>query len=669
MLNKNTPISELKGIGSKSLTLYENLGIYTLRDLFSHIPFRYQDTSDIISIEDFKERGEGTFLAEIENVKTTYFRKKITTIRVKDDTGTLRLTYFNQPYLQKTLQKGDIYLFDAKYSQSRNGKSKNIYNPKFEKFKYSKENQLHVGKIVGVYPETKGLTSAMLRRKITEYKNEILPLFPDPLEKYIKGSNLKLPFISDAIEKAHFPESKEDIEIARERLGFDEMLRISIKTEKEKFDRRKEKAKSIPLDSKVVNKFIKALPYELTDDQNKVVEEILQDYNKPIPMTRLLNGDVGSGKTIVAATVILNCIKNGFSSILLAPTTVLAKQHFDTFKSIFKDFDIDIELCISSEKNISDADNKLIIGTHAILYDMKLPTDLNLVIIDEQHRFGVEQREYFREKGKYSPHYLTMTATPIPRSLTEIFFGGLDVSEIREMPKNRIEVKTYYTPARKRFECFDWVKEKILESKGENQAFFIYPLIEETEKSTRKSVLNEFENLTEIFKGLRVKYLHGKLKEEEKNKLLDEFRRKKIDILVSTTVIEVGIDIPDATIMVVEDAERFGLAQLHQLRGRVGRSDKESYCFVIPSASVERKSPAEERLLYFSKHSSGFDVAQFDLQSRGPGEVYGTRQSGIPIFKVASIYDVELLKKTRIFAKKLVSKDNTDDILDGLFGE
>ena len=215
---------------------------------------------------------------------------------------------------------------------------------------------------------------------------------------------------------------------------------------------------------------------------------------------------------------------------------------------------------------------------------MALPKDLNLVIIDEQHRFGVEQREYFREKGKYSPHYLTMTATPIPRSLTEIFFGGLDVSEIKEKPKGRIEVKTYYTPVRKRLECLEWVKEKILESKGQNQAFFIYPLIEETEKSTRKSVLNEYESLKEIFKGLKVKYLHGKLKEEEKSKLLEGFRKKKIDVLVSTTVIEVGIDIPDATIMVVEDAERFDSAQLHQLRGRVGRSDKESYCFVIPSS-------------------------------------------------------------------------------------
>jgi len=668
MVTKDTAISELRGVGPKSLFLFQNLGIYTVRDLLFHVPFRYQDTSNIISIAEFKERGEGAFVAEIEDVKTTYYRKKITTVKVKDDTNTLRLTYFNQPYLQKTLEKGEIYLFDAKYSVSRNGKTKNIYNPKFEKFRYEKEKQLHIGKIIGIYPETKGLTSAIIRRNISNLKDYFPQLFKDPLQNYIEKGNLKLPFISEAIGKIHFPNNNEDINLAKKRLAFDEMLRVGIKIETEKQKKADEKAKKIPLNSSIVNKFIKSLPYQLTEDQNRAVGEILHDYNNSKAMTRLLNGDVGSGKTVVASIAILNCIKNGYSSILLAPTTVLAKQHYETFQKLFKNFDAGIELCISTEKNISDADNKLIIGTHAVLYSMNLPKDLNLVIIDEQHRFGVEQREYFRKKGRYSPHYLTMTATPIPRSLTEIFFGGLDVSEIKEKPKGRIEIKTYYTPVRKRFECFEWIKTKIFESKGENQAFFIYPLIEETEKSTRKSVLNEYESLSKIFKGLNVKYLHGKLKEKEKNELLEDFRKKKIDILVSTTVIEVGIDIPDATIMVVEDAERFGLAQLHQLRGRVGRSDKESHCFVIPSSSVEKNSPAEDRLKYFAKHSSGFDVAQYDLQTRGPGEVYGIRQSGIPVFKIADIYDVELLRESRGFAKKLIREDNDlEYILDNLF--
>lgn len=662
MLTKNTEISQLKGIGPKSQFLFENLGIKTVKDLLTHIPFRYQDTSNIISISNFKELKEGTFLGEIEDVKTTYFRKKITTVKVKDDTGSLRLVFFNQAYLQKTFNKGEIYLFDAKISETKG--RKNIYNPKFEKFKEEKEKQLHVGKIVGIYPETQGLSSAMLRRRITDIKDEIGNIFDDPLSSFTHS----MITLEKAIEKIHFPENLNDIEEAKKRLAFDEMLRIGIKIEKENLKKKKEKANAINLDSADINKFIKSLTYELTVDQNKAIEEILDDCSKATPMNRLLNGDVGSGKTVVSAVAILNCIKNGFSSILLAPTTVLAKQHFETFTKLFDNFNIPIELCISSEKNISNADNKLIIGTHAILYNKTLPTDLNLVIIDEQHRFGVEQREYFKKKGKLSPHYLTMTATPIPRSLTEIFFGGMEVSEIREKPKGRVEVKTYFTPVKKRLECFDWVKDKIITSGRKDQAFFIYPLIEETEKSTRKSVLNEFETLTNIFSGLNVQYLHGKLKEDEKSKLLEDFRMKKIDVLISTTVIEVGIDIPDATIMVIEDAERFGLAQLHQLRGRVGRSDKESYCFVIPSNSVEKGSQAEERLLYFAKHNSGFEVAEFDLKRRGPGEVYGTRQSGIPNFKVASIYDTELLKEARIFAKKILKGDNDlQFILDNLF--
>ena len=662
MFNKDTDICQLKGVGTKSEYFYRKLGINTVRNLLSHIPFRYQDSSNIISINVFKELKEGTFLGEIEEVKTTYFRKKITTVKVKDDSGSVRLVFFNQAYLQKTFKKNEVYIFDAKITE-KNGR-KNIYNPKYEKFKLDKKNQFHVGKIVGVYPETKGLSSAILRRRISQLKDDIPNIFEDPLQGY----NLPLLSLPKSIEKIHFPENINDTEEAKKRLAFDEMLKVAINIEKEHLNRKKQKAIQIPLDSILINKFIKSLPYKLTNDQVKAMEEILEDCTQTQPMNRLLNGDVGSGKTVVAASVILNCINRGFSAIVLAPTTVLAKQHFETFKNLFKNFDINIELCISTEKSISDSNNKLIIGTHAILYNQILPKDLNLVIIDEQHRFGVEQRQYFKQKKVVSPHYLTMTATPIPRSLTEIFFGGLDVSEIREKPTNRIEVKTYYTPSKKRLECFQWIKEKIISGERKDQAFFIYPLIEETEKSTRKSILNEFESLTNIFDGLNVQYLHGKLKEEEKSRLLNDFKEKKIDVLISTTVIEVGIDIPDATIMVIEDAERFGLAQLHQLRGRVGRSDKESYCFVIPGNTVEKGSPAEERLLYFAEHSSGFEVAEFDLKRRGPGEVYGTRQSGIPNFKVASIYDTDLLKEARIFAKKILKEDNNlQYILDNLF--
>lgn len=664
ILKKESPITEIKGIGEKQAYLFSKLNIETVKDLIFHIPFRYQDTSEILSIEDFKAKEEGTFLAEIEKVNTTYYKRKITSVKVSDDTGSLTLTFFNQAYLQKSLKHGDIYLFSAKITKK--GSRKSIYNPKFEKFRETPENQTHLGKLVGVYPETKGLTSRKIRSKIKILKNDIEQIIPDPLHKHLSQINM-LP-LPQAILQIHFPQKQEDIDKAQERLAFDEMLRVAIKIEKQILQRSKEKSKKNKIMSKDINAFIKSLPYTLTDDQNKTIESILEDTSKTKPMNRLLNGDVGSGKTIVAAIAILNNIKNGYSAILIAPTTVLAKQHFNTFKNIFEDINIDIELCISNEKTIERADNKLIIGTHAILYDQQLPKDLNLVVIDEQHRFGVEQREYFKKKSAYSPHYLTMTATPIPRSLTEVFFGGTDVSEIKQKPKDRVEIKTYYTPYQKRDDCFNWTKKKILDSKKDDQAFIIYPLIEESEKISAKAVTTEFEYLKKMFKDLQVDLLHGRLKQKEKDKLLQDFKDKKINILVSTTVIEVGIDIPDATIMIIEDAERFGLAQLHQLRGRIGRSDKESHCFVIPNKNVTKGSPAEERLKYFSKHSSGFDVAQYDLQNRGPGEVYGLRQSGVPNFKVASIYDIDLLRESRILAKKILKEDNNiGNILNNLF--
>lgn len=662
---KEKDIREIKGIGDKQALLFSKLKIFTLKDLLYHIPFRYLDTSSISSITEFKERGEGTFLAKIIDIKTTYFRKTITTVKVEDETDSLRLTFFNQGYLQKTLKKEDLYLFNAKITTK--GNRKNIYNPKFEIFKYDPSEQLHIGKMIGVYPETKGLTSRTIRSRIKYLEKDITDILMDPLAKNDLEELAIIP-LPEAIKKIHFPNSEDDITSARERLAFDEMLQIAIRIEQKLSERRKQKANPMHIESKYLNKYIKELPFKLTSDQNLAIEEILADLSRDIPMNRLLNGDVGSGKTVVASIAILNSIINGYSCILLAPTTVLAKQHYDTFKKLFQGERISIELCISSEKTISQANNKLIIGTHAVLEEKILPKDLNLVIIDEQHRFGVEQREYFKKDTITSPHYLTMTATPIPRTLTEIFFGSMDVSEIKEKPAERKVVKTFFTPNSKRKDCLDWTKERIMQSKKGDQAFIIYPLIEESELSSSKSILNEFEKLREIFKGLKIEYLHGRLKPELKDDILNKFRKKEIDVLVSTTVIEVGIDIPDATIMIIEDAERFGLAQLHQLRGRVGRSNKESFCFVIAGESVEKDSEAEKRLIYFSKNSSGFDVAEYDLKHRGPGEVYGTAQSGIPNFKVANLFDTKLLKKTRLFAKKLLKEDNDPkDILENLF--
>ena len=662
-LTADSKIVEIKGVGESLATKFTRLNITTLRDLLFHVPAKYQDSSHILSIDDFLLKGEGTFLAEIVDVKTfrTRTRKTITTVKVKDDTKKVNLTYFNQAYLSKALIRNEIYLFDGKVTIK--GSKRDIYNPKYEIFKGEKEKQTNLGKLAPIYPETEGLTSNMIRKILKTVKADISTIFTDPLVTYTDTP------LQEAITKIHFPKDTDDILQARERLAFDEMLKIAFKIETEIEERSTQKTTPVKTDTKTLNKFIKSLPYKLTNDQNKAMEIILEEISREIPMNRLLNGDVGSGKTVVAASAVLNTIKNGFSCVLLAPTTVLAKQHYDTFRDLFKGFHIPIELCISSQQDISDANNKLIIATHSILYDKQLPSDLNLVIIDEQHRFGVEPRKYFLKKLPHTPHHLTMTATPIPRSLTEIFFGNMDVSEIKEKPSNRKEIKSFYTPFTKRDDCFNWVAKKIKESQFKEQAFVIYPLIEETDISVAKTVLTSFEELKKkYFKDISITYLHGRMKDVEKTKILNDFKEKKYNVLVSTSVIEVGIDIPDATIMVIENAERFGLAQLHQLRGRVGRSDLQSYCYAIPGIEVEKDSKAEERLKYFSKHSSGFDVAEYDLQSRGPGEVYGIAQSGIPLFKVASIHDLDTLKKARNVAKRLLKSNNQiENILENIF--
>ena len=659
-LSLNEPITSLKGIGENQSKKYSKLNIYTVRDLLFHIPFRYRDTSEILTIEDFKYLEEGTFLAQIVETRNIYTRtgKILTKVKVVDQAGTtLDISFFNQSYLTKTFKKGQWYIFDGKVSYK--GKIKNIYNPKYEKYAGDISQQRHLGKIIGIYHETEGLSSRAIRNNIIPLEKEIKNLIQDPLPYNIIEQENLLP-LSESIKEIHFPKSKDTLLKARERLQFDEMLKIAIQIEKDKKEKRKYKSTPIIEDNSLTKDFLKSLPFELTSDQHKSIKEILKDISKTKPMNRLLNGDVGSGKTVVAALAVLQCIRNNFSAILLAPTTVLANQHFDTFNKLLSPFDVDVQIWTSARKGKPRSHSSLIIGTHAVLYKSDTPENLNLVVVDEQHRFGVEQREKLLKTGKTKPHYLTMTATPIPRSLTEVVFGSTDVSIIKEKPKMQKEVITKYVPYYKREDCFKWVNERIKNSNFKQQAFIVYPLIEESYTLDAKAVLTEFQNLKNIyFKDINIELMHGKLKEKEKADILERFRNKEINVLVSTSVIEVGIDMPDATIMIIEDAHKFGLAQLHQLRGRVGRGEMESYCFVIAGQNQEKDPEVVNRLKYFALHSSGFDVAEYDLQRRGPGEVYGLKQSGIPQFKIASLTDIDMFKRTKNTAKELV-KSNID---------
>ncbi len=664
------PITSLHGIGLAQEKKFSNLNIFTIRDLLFHIPFRYRDTSEILNIEDFKSIQEGTFLAQIVESKNIYTRtrKVLTKVKVVDQfDATLDISFFNQSYLTKTFKIGEWYIFDGKISEK--GKTKNIYNPKYEKYTGDISLQKHLGKIIGIYHETEGISSRYIRNTILPLEKDVTQLVKDPIPNtFLKKENL--PLLGESIQQIHFPNSQDVLLKARERLAFDEMLRIGIDIEKDKKKRSKLKSLKIVEDKNLSKEFLNSLPFTLTDDQLKSIDEILKDMSKNKPMNRLLNGDVGSGKTVVAALAILQCIRNGFSAVILAPTTVLAQQHFETFNKLLKPFDIDIEIWISSKKTKAKSPNTLIVGTHAILFKSDIPDNLNLVIVDEQHRFGVEQREKLLKGGAKIPHYLTMTATPIPRSLTEVVFGNVEVSTIKEKPKMQKEIITKYVPYSKRPDCFDWINRKIKESKYTEQAFIVYPLIEESATLDAKAVLTEFENLKNIhFKDIKIELMHGKLKEKEKIGILERFKNKKINVLVSTSVIEVGIDMPDATVMVIEDAHRFGLAQLHQLRGRVGRGEKESYCFVIPSLNEQGNTVVIDRLKYFASHPSGFDVAEYDLERRGPGEVYGIKQSGIPQFKIASLTDIDMFKRAKSVAKELVKDDNMNlnYILENIF--
>ena len=663
-------ITEIKGIGVNQSKKFERLNIFTVRDLLFHIPFRYRDTSELLSIEEFKELEEGTFLAQIVQTKNIYTRTRrvLTTVKVIDQfESKLTISFFNQSYLTKTFKKGEWYIFDGKISKK--GKNRNTYNPKYEKYTGDVSKQKHLGKIVGIYPQTEGLTSRYIRNTILNLKEDLKGFLTDPIPKRILKRQ-ELPFLGESVQQIHFPKDQNSLLKVRERLGFDEMLKIGINIERDRKERSILKALSIKEDEKLTKDFIDSLPFTLTNDQKKSCEEILKDISKNKPMNRLLNGDVGSGKTVVATIAILQAIRNGYSAIILAPTTVLAQQHFQTFKELLEPFDIDVDIWISTQKSEPKSRNSLIVGTHAVLYKSDIPDNLNLVIVDEQHRFGVEQREQLLKGGENIPHYLTMTATPIPRSLTEVVFGNVEVSTIKEKPTLQKEIVSKYVPYGKREDCFDWIKEKIEESDFEQQAFIVYPLIEESEVLDAKAVITEYENLKKrYFKDMNIELLHGRLKEKEKSKILERFRKKKTNVLVSTSVIEVGIDIPDATIMVIEDAHRFGLAQLHQLRGRVGRGEKQSYCFVIPSKNEAGNPDVKDRLKYFASHPSGFDVAEYDLQKRGPGEVYGIKQSGIPQFKIASLTDLVMFKRAKSVAKELVKDDNIDldYILENIF--
>ncbi|MDP3888656.1 MAG: ATP-dependent DNA helicase RecG [bacterium] len=658
-----TPVSQLFMVGPTYAKRLEKLGIKTLQDLIYHFPSRYEDFRLISKIDRVQPGEIVTIQAQIQDMKNEFTRngKKIQKAKVSDGTRILEIIWFNQPYLVNAIKIGERFNFSGKVDWF--GKTLAMVSPEYELLKFSPPTThnnpspllfrtIHTGRLVPVYPETYGVSSKWLRSRISPLIDKVLPNINEFLpEKITRTHNLIN--IQQALGQIHFPDNFDQISQSRQRLAFDELFLIQLAALFRKGQwKKKIKGHKFKIYQKKISEFISHLPFRLTNAQKKSIQEILNDLTKDEPMNRLLEGDVGSGKTIVAACAIYSAFLNGYKSALMAPTEILANQHFQTLNQTLSQIGLKVDLLTGSRKpkNIMQAD--LLIGTHAIIQENIKLDNLGLTVIDEQHRFGVKQREALIKKGS-CPHILTMTATPIPRTITLTLFGDLDLSVLDEMPEGRKRIKTWVVPKNKREDAYSWINKKVKDT--DEQAFIICPLIDESEtlQSVRAASV-EFENLSKkVFADLRVGLLHGRLKSKEKDEVVNRFREGRLDILVSTPVVEVGIDIPQATIMMIEAADRFGLAALHQLRGRVGRGQKESFCFLF-SENSEGKSL--ERLKALEKINLGMELAEIDLKMRGPGEIYGTAQHGIPNLKIASFSDLQMIQETRNAAEETISE-------------
>jgi len=682
MVDFKTPVGLISGIGQYYQKKLEKLGIKTVRDLFYHFPARYEDFSNFKNIEELEVGETATISGQISDIKTrrSWQRKIfITEALVQDETDSIRVIWFNQPFLSQNLKPGDLVSLAGKVAENEKG----IYlsAPAYEKISQIDEDRRETGRLIPIYPETKGLTSRALRFFIKKLLEQIR--FPaDPLPIELK-QRFEFPDLKTALQNIHFPAMFEEAEAAKKRFSFEDLFLLELLIFRERQKLALKKSFSIRPSLEILKKFVDSLSFSLTGSQRRSIFEILRDLQKNQPMNRLLEGDVGSGKTIVAAIAGLAVIKNKFQVVLMAPTEILSRQHFQTCAKLFKDWEINIGLITSSETKIAygalegknpkkeflkkceSGELNLIIGTHALISarggsasggqkNVKFQK-LGLIIIDEQHRFGVEQRRQLLENNKNQeliPHLLSMTATPIPRTLALTIWGDLDISLINEMPKNRKSIITKLVAPINRQKAYDFVRQQI---KLGRQAFVICPLIEDSPKLEVKSVTQEYEKLKKrVFPDLKIQMLHGKMKAKEKEEIMRNFNDGKIDVLVSTSVIEVGIDIPNATIMLIEGADRFGLAQIYQFRGRVGRGQHQSYCLLFTESATKS---VQERLGAIVKAKNSFELAERDLQIRGPGEFLGTRQSGIPDYLMNALKNLELVQLARDEAKKILEKD------------
>lgn len=651
----DSPVTEIKGVGPELAKKFAVLGVETVDDLLENFPRRYEDFSVVTPIKKLRP-GPVTIQAVIKQVAGRYVRRgmHITEAIASDETDSVRLVWFNQPYRVGALKSGQPYFISGLYELSRQRFA--IMNPSVE---LVSDFPVNTARIIPVYRETKGLTSNQIRRAL----REIMPLLnnaPEALPTWLVEEQKLMPR-HQALKAMHFPASSEQLVEAKRRLGFEEVFELSLASLMNKYELLKDTALAIPFDEALAKKFVGHLPFKLTDAQRKVVWQIYQDMQKTQPMNRLVEGDVGSGKTVVAAMAAVMAMAEGYQVGLMAPTELLARQHADTLYRLLEPLDMHNKVALLvggmrpkeklvAQEHIKAGEAQFIIGTHALIQEKVDVRRLGLVIIDEQHRFGVEQRQKLMAKAGHMPHLLSLTATPIPRSLALTLYGELDVSILNAKPAGRQPITTKICSPNSRATLNEAIEKELQTGR---QMFVVCPLISESSESKANSAEKVYEQFSKKdFKKWRVGLLHGRMKAAEKNEIMQQFVEHKLDILVSTTVIEVGVDVPNASIMLIEAAERFGLAQIHQLRGRVGRGGHKGYCYLMMSDS---KTPPK-RLQALERMDDGFRLAELDLELRGPGAIYGTFQHGALDLRVAKLTDMELIAAARAAAMSFIEK-------------
>ncbi len=658
-----TPISQITTIGKRVAPALKKIGLHTAGDLLLYWPYRYEDWSRVLPVSELVAGEKVTVRVTVNEIKDIMTRgggKTITHAKLSDDTGTLHAVWFNQKYITKSLRPNMEIFLSGKVEYGNKGIQ--FTQPVYERVSNKPQNTTHTARIVPVYSLTRAVTQKQIRYLLTR----VLPVASDLREWLPRELVTKYNLLGrlESIRHIHFPETHEKLERAKHRLKFEELFLINLRSFIAKSSLKKKVAQKIEFKKKETQSFVNKLPFKLTDAQRKSSWEILKDLGTDTPMNRLLEGDVGSGKTLVSAIGALNVLLNDYQVAYMAPTEILAIQQFESFARLFDGHDFTIVLLTGSkayvkqpEKETSKAQKtkilqlikngnaNLIVGTHSLIQRSVSYKNLALAIVDEQHRFGVDQRAKLNKNitDKKVPHFLSMTATPIPRSLALTLYGDLDISIINQMPKGRKPIKTKLVPPEKRGENYKFVLDQI--SKG-RQAFVICPLVDPSDKLGKKAVTEEYKRLSsDIFPSLRIGLLHGKMKPAEKEGVMRKFASHELDILVSTSVIEVGVDVPNSTVIIIESAERFGLAQLHQFRGRVGRGEHQSYCLLFTESTTRE---TRNRLQALVDTNDGFELAKRDLEFRGPGEVYGIKQHGFDdMLKLAKLTDYLIIKEVQ----------------------